>query len=149
MEAHMRLLEADPDMRKPAGPDSRRGQPHAPGRHRVEARRRKRRITIPVVVHVVYRTRREHPEAQINSQIAALNRDYRATNPDASKCPGRLAGPRRPTRIQFELATKDPKGRPTTGSRARRPTQARSVTDDSVKYGVDGRRRRVAGRRST
>src|SRR5687768_1703095 len=40
-------------------------------------------VTIKTVVNVVYRTEAQNiSAAQINSQIAALNKDFRATNPD-------------------------------------------------------------------
>ena len=46
-------------------------------------------IRIPVVVHVVYHTAAENiPDAQIISQIEALNKDYRRLNSDASNVPG-------------------------------------------------------------
>ncbi len=42
-------------------------------------------ITIPVVVHVVYRTSTENiSTAQVNSQIAILNEDFRRLNSDAT-----------------------------------------------------------------
>src|SRR4051794_1617373 len=45
-------------------------------------------ITIPVVVHVLHRTAAENvSDAQVNSQIKALNLDYRAKNPDSRKVP--------------------------------------------------------------
>jgi len=45
-------------------------------------------ITIPVVVHVVYKTPAENiSTAQIKSQIKVLNKDYRAKNADKSKVP--------------------------------------------------------------
>ena len=45
-------------------------------------------ITLPVVVHVVYQTAEQNiSDAQIKSQIVALNRDYRAKNTDARKVP--------------------------------------------------------------
>jgi len=45
-------------------------------------------VTIPVVVHVVWRTAAENiSDAQIRSQIAALNRDYGSSNADKSKVP--------------------------------------------------------------
>ena len=45
-------------------------------------------ITIPTVVHVVYKKPKENISlSQIRSQITALNKDYRATNPDKSKVP--------------------------------------------------------------
>ena len=41
-------------------------------------------ITIPVVVHVLYRNSTENISvAQIQSQIDVLNEDFRRTNPDA------------------------------------------------------------------
>ena len=45
-------------------------------------------VTIPVVVHVVYKLPAENiSDAQVKSQIAVLNKDFRATNPDKSKVP--------------------------------------------------------------
>ena len=45
-------------------------------------------ITLPVVVHVVYRTDEENvSDAQVASQIEALNRDFRALNEDVSAVP--------------------------------------------------------------
>lgn len=47
------------------------------------AGRRKTVLTIAVAVHVVYRRDEENiSNAQISSQIRALNRDFRAKNPD-------------------------------------------------------------------
>ena len=41
-------------------------------------------VTIPVVVHVVYRTGSENiSDAQVQSQIAVLNEDFRRLNADA------------------------------------------------------------------
>src|SRR5262245_30684003 len=73
-------------------------------------------IRIPVVVHVIYHADRENIElSQIESQIAALNRDYRLQNEDQSDVPE----PFRPfvvdTLIEFALAVRDPAGNPTTG----------------------------------
>src|SRR3954470_17022141 len=45
-------------------------------------------MTLPVVVHVVYRTDAENvSDAQVRSQIDALNRDFRAANEDRSQVP--------------------------------------------------------------
>ena len=44
--------------------------------------------TIKTVVNVVYKTPEQNiSDAQINSQIAAFNKDYRATNPDRNQTP--------------------------------------------------------------
>ena len=45
-------------------------------------------ITIPVVVHVVYKKAEENiSDAQMKSQIAVLNKDFRAANTDAKQRP--------------------------------------------------------------
>ena len=45
-------------------------------------------LTIDVVVHVVYKLPAENiSDTQVKSQIAVLNKDFRATNPDKSKVP--------------------------------------------------------------
>jgi Pregnancy-associated plasma protein-A len=91
-------------------------------------------ITIPVVVHVVHRTAAENiSDSQVKSQIAALNRDYRAKNVDKSKVPGPWKSLVIDSKIQFALATKDPRGRKTTGI-TRTVTKAASFRpDDTVK----------------
>jgi hypothetical protein len=73
-------------------------------------------ITIPVVVHVVHRTDEENiSDAQVKSQIDALNRDYRLKNADKSKIPSAWKGLAVDSNIEFVLATKDPAGKKTTG----------------------------------
>ena len=45
--------------------------------------------TILVVVHVVFKTAAQNiSDAQIQSQIDVLNRDFRKANPDSSRTPG-------------------------------------------------------------
>src|SRR3712207_1785585 len=45
-------------------------------------------VTIPVVVHVVYNAKEENISgAQVRSQIAVLNKDFSARNPDKKKVP--------------------------------------------------------------
>ena len=52
-------------------------------------------ITLPVVVHVVYKTDEENiSDEQVQSQIDVLNLDYRGTNPDRGEDPGSLDEPR-------------------------------------------------------
>lgn len=82
-------------------------------------------IRIPVVVHVLYHTDDENIEvSQIESQIAALNRDYRMHNADQSEIPA----PFRPfacdTLIEFGLAVRDPEGNATTGITRTRSSKA-------------------------
>ena len=98
------------------------------------ARVARRSITIPTVVHVVYKRNPENiSKRQINSQITALNRDFRARNDDKSNVPSIWTGLVADAKVTFALASKDPKGRPTNGV-TRTQTQRDSFgQDDSVK----------------
>ncbi|MCI0535001.1 MAG: zinc metalloprotease, partial [Verrucomicrobiales bacterium] len=95
--------------------------------------------TLPVVVQVVYRTKAENiSDAQIRSQIDALNRDFGATNPDKSNTPGVWQGLIIDSLVRFALATKDPQGKPTSGI-VRTKTKNRSFfTNDGVKSKATG-----------
>jgi hypothetical protein len=91
-------------------------------------------ITIPVVVHVVHRTAEENiSDAQVNSQIKALNRDYRAKNADKSQVPADWRSLASDANIQFALATKDPGGKKTTGITRTATTAASFAPDNGVK----------------
>jgi hypothetical protein len=62
------------------------------------------KVVIPVVVNVLYRTAAENiSDAQIQSQIAVLNKDYTATNADFSSTPAEFAGVAANVGITFEL----------------------------------------------
>ena len=61
-------------------------------------------VTIPVVVHVVYRTSAENiSDAQIQSQIDVLNADFRALNSDVSNVPSVFTSRVADTEIEFVL----------------------------------------------
>ncbi len=76
----------------------------------------RRRITIPVVVHVVYKRSSENiSKTQVNSQITALNKDFRAQNADATSVPPVWQGLVADAKIEFKLAKKDPDGKTTDG----------------------------------
>ncbi len=73
-------------------------------------------ITIPVVVHVVWRQPEENlPDALILSQIEALNRDFNAENADISQAPDEFRVLAGNAGIRFCLAAADPSGNPTNG----------------------------------
>ena len=62
-------------------------------------------INIPVYVHVIYNTATENiSQAQIQSQIDGLNRDYSASNNDFSDVPSDFSGVAGNADIQFSLA---------------------------------------------
>lgn len=99
-------------------------------------------VTIPVVVHVIYNRDEENiPDAQIFSQINAINRDYRRRNTDSAKTPDAWKSIAADIGFEFCLASKDPDGNTTTGITRTRAN--RIFTDlESVKYyrtgGYDG-----------
>ena len=93
---------------------------------------RRKLITIPVVVHVVYKTDEENiSDEQIQSQIDVLNKDYRATNPDRDDVPDPWTGLAADPNIQFALATKDPDGKATNGITRTQTTRDSFGTDDA------------------
>ncbi len=62
------------------------------------------KVVIPVVVNVLYRTASENiSDAQIQSQIDVLNKDYTATNTDFSKVPAEFSPVAANIGITFEL----------------------------------------------
>jgi hypothetical protein len=94
---------------------------------------------IPTVVHVVHKTAAQNiSDAQINSQIDVLNADFRKKNADVSSVPGAFAGLAGDARIEFELATSDPAGNPTTGITRTATTVTAFSDDDAVKSSATG-----------
>lgn len=92
-------------------------------------------ITIPVVVHVLYRNSTENISvAQIQSQLDVLNEDFRRTNPDADNTWSQAAD----TEIQFCLVTVDPNGNATTGITRKQVTRQDWGTSDDMKRSSTG-----------
>jgi len=102
MAAHMMLLERYPafraaQMRLEGATDRRR-------QTRFDAAKAKL-VRIKTVVNVVYKTDEQNiSDAQINSQIEALNKDYRAINPDRNQTPTPWRGLVSDVRLEFRLA---------------------------------------------
>lgn len=98
-----------------------------------------REVTIPVVVHVVYNSGAQSiSQAQIDSQIDALNRDYSAGNADRNTVPAVWAALPQDTGLRFRLANRDPQGNPHPGvTRTQTPNSGFSP-DDSVKFSASG-----------
>jgi hypothetical protein len=95
---------------------------------------RRKLTTLPVVVHVVHKTDEENiSDEQVQSQIEALNKDYRAANPDRDGVPAPWKSLVADPNIQFELATKDPDGNATNGITRTQTDQDSFSTDDGVK----------------
>jgi hypothetical protein len=73
-------------------------------------------ITIPVVVHVVYKTPSENlSDQRIYEQIAVLNQDFRRLNSDTNQTPIPFKSVAADCEIEFVLANHDPSGAATTG----------------------------------
>ena len=94
---------------------------------------------IPVVVHVVYKTAAQNiSQAQIDSQMDVLNRDFRKKNSDISTVPAPFAPLAGDARIEFKLATTDPDGNPTTGVTRTETNKSSFGSNDDVKFTAQG-----------
>ena len=126
MASHMIMLERFPAFRtnlmRLEGETSRR-------RDATVDLAKKKIVTIKTVVHVVYRTEDQNvSDAQIKSQITAMNKDFRATNPDRNQTPAPWIGLVTDARMQFKLVK-------TTRTRS---TRKGFSFDDAVKDGASG-----------
>lgn len=90
-------------------------------------------ITIPVVVHVLYKNLADVPDAVIRKQLEILNRDFNLANDDAEKIPAAFSPFAGVSNIRFELARTDPDGRATTGINRKRSAREFWANDDKVK----------------
>jgi len=101
MAAHMALLEQYPAFRvnqmRLEGATSDR-------RDRGIDLKKAKIVTVKTVVNVVYNTDEQNiSQSQIVSQFTAMNKDFRATNPDKSGTPAPWLGLVTDSRIQFKL----------------------------------------------
>ena len=135
MEVHNRLLELYPEYRAALG----RLETATLARIAARTAAPDRPVTIPIVVHVVYRTSAENiSDQQVLSEIDALNRDYAATNSDRSNVPAVWSGLVSDCMIRFALAKTDPNGNPTSGVTRTKTTVTSFPQDDSVKSSAAG-----------
>jgi len=93
--------------------------------------------TIPVVVHVIHNgepigTGTNVSDAQVISQIQALNRDFPRLNPDTTKTPVNFKPVAGSININFVLAQQDPEGLATTGITRTKGTKTGWTLDDNV-----------------
>jgi len=95
--------------------------------------------TIPVVVHVVWRTASQNiPDQQIQSQIDALNEDFARLNADTGNTPSAFRSVAAATPFRFCLAQTDTNGNPTNGIERRNTTYSSFSTNDNVKRYATG-----------
>ena len=101
MAAHMMLLERHPSFRA-----SQMRLEGATERRRAIglAAKAAKLVTIKTVVNVVFKTDAQNvSDAQIKSQIAALSKDFRATNPDKAQTPAPWKGLVSDSRMEFKV----------------------------------------------
>lgn len=92
-------------------------------------------IVIPVVVHVVYKQNAQNiSDAQILSQIDALNEDFARLNADTNNTPVAFRTAASATQFQFCMARRDPNGNTTNGIERRLTTVTSFSTNDNVKF---------------
>ena len=96
--------------------------------------------TIPVVVHVVYKTNSQNiSDAQVQSQIDVLNQDFARLNADTTSTPSGFVSIASATNFQFCLAQQDPSGIATNGIERRQTTvQTFQPNDDMKDYSTGG-----------
>lgn len=96
-------------------------------------------VTIPVVVHVIYRTSTENiSEAQILSQIDVLNKDFKALNADISQVPSEFQSVIGNVDVEFCLAKRSPTGEATTGINRKSTNRRTWGTTNAVKQSAQG-----------
>jgi hypothetical protein len=96
-------------------------------------------INIPVVVHVLYNADEQNISAeQIQSQLTALNQDFRKQNYNIENIPfvfAKLAGD---AKINFTLAITDPKGNSTNGIIRKHTSTQQWGANDEMKFSAAG-----------
>lgn len=96
-------------------------------------------IRIPVVVHLLYNQSQQNlSDTEIQSGLAALNRDFRRRNEDAVNTPVRFQHLAADVQIEFYLAKADPWGRATSGIERRFTTRNGWIADDKIKLSAQG-----------
>ncbi|HEY8399414.1 MAG TPA: M43 family zinc metalloprotease [Flavihumibacter sp.] len=95
-------------------------------------------IVIPVVVHIVQSANVSVSDAQVHSQIEALNRDFQAKNADLIRVPDRFKHLVANCELRFELAKVNPAGEPTTGIVRVNSKVAMFGMDDRIKFSSKG-----------
>jgi hypothetical protein len=96
-------------------------------------------IRIPVVVHVVYHSEAQNiSDAQIHSQIEALNKDFRKLNSDISLLPPQFESLAADCYIEFQLANVDHYGKATNGIVRRKTHIEFFGLDDRIKSSAIG-----------
>lgn len=96
-------------------------------------------ITIPVVIHVLFNDNGQNiSDAQIQSQLDVLNKDFRLLNADKALVPEAFKSFSGDSRIMFCLAKVDPDGRSTSGINRKYTGKSYFMADDGMKFKAQG-----------
>ncbi|GGI56031.1 hypothetical protein GCM10011444_03400 [Winogradskyella haliclonae] len=98
-------------------------------------------IYVPVVVHVVWNSANpveNISDAQIESQIDVIYKDFRALNDEFADIQANIWPQAGDTKIEYYLAQIDPDGNPTNGITRKETNVAAWGTDDSIKFSAQG-----------
>ncbi len=92
-------------------------------------------IKIPVVVHILYHTQSEKiSDAQVATQIEALNKYFRRRNADTTSTPAYFRQLAADCEIEFQLAISDPRRRSTSGIVRKYTPVTKWKADDMMKF---------------
>jgi hypothetical protein len=95
-------------------------------------------IKIPVVIHILYHfPSQKISDAQVNSQIAALNRDFRRRAADTTMTPAYFKSLAADCEFEFYLARSDPGKRSTTGVIRKYSPVVEWNMDDKMKFSAE------------
>lgn len=95
-------------------------------------------IKIPVVVHILYHTPTEKiSDAQVISQIEALNKYFRRRNADTASTPAHFRALAADCEIEFQLAISDPGRRSTSGITRKYTPITKWGADDKMKSAAE------------
>jgi hypothetical protein len=105
--------------------------------------RKRQKVTIPVVVHVIYNASNENiSDQQVQSQIDILNKDYNKLNSDTLLPSHPFYALSGKLDIQFALATLDPNGNTTNGITRTKTSKVswgeEDINNDNMKFSSSG-----------
>jgi hypothetical protein len=125
------MLKSDPDMSQRMEAIERRTQEFVQRSPSVSGRTV---INIPVVVHVVYNAAAENiSDAQVQSQIDVLNKDFRKMNTEAASIPAAFLNIAADVEVNFCLAKITPTGAATNGIDRYQTSKTSWTSNDDMK----------------
>lgn len=125
------MLKSDPDMQERLNAIERHTQEYT---QRAPSVSERTVIHIPVVVHVVHNSAAENiSDAQVQSQIDVLNKDFRKLNAEAASIPSAFLNISADIEINFCLATVTPNGTATNGIDRHLTSKTSWTSNDDMK----------------